>query len=373
MKYYIYNIYNIYNICYTNYQKAESSYRSVAKMRQHVAKMRQHVAKTKRRQHSNKKGALKGLRNNKTKVVKNRRIVQRGGGTYQDLVGIIRGGNPNNVANHIRHMMYPELRRLFITPPNRDEIDDQNRGNTALYTACRSPNPNVEMVNTLLYFGFKPDTGNYNKNGSFPQHGVVAAARDIMTTQSHVQIQYKIHNIEQLLLILEALKRAGADMSIQNRYNFTAFQEYSDRFSDGTITKNMIETFSPQIGERISNLLNPEYHPPPPPPPPIPECKLLKLPDSRHYTVQPSQNRFGFHYKDTNYYFCKEIYDKYVQKYHVVVGEDSHAKNVTVEVEHEGIKYTFNVQPLDPRDASSVGFDLPDPDTCKVKARFLRV
>jgi len=335
-------------------------------MRQHVAKMRQHVAKTKRRQHSNKKGALKGLRNNKTKVVKNRRIVQRGGGTYQDLVGIIRRGNPNNVANHILHMMYPRLHYLFIRPPNPDEIHGDYDGNTALYTACRSPHPNVEMVNTLLYFGFKPYTKNYI-NGSFPQHGVVAAAREIMTTQLDVQIQYKIHNIQQLVLILEALKRAGADMSSRNLAGFTAFQEYSIQFLDGTITKNMIHRISQNDSERISNLLNPDYHPPPPPPL-IPPCDLHELPVSNHYnTVKRSQNRFGFRYNETDYYFCKEIYDKYIEKFSIWTMADY--KNLKISVEHEGINYTFCISINEQH--NKVRFNLPPPHNCSVEAKFL--
>lgn len=48
-------------------------------------KMRQNLSRTKRRQSSNKKGALKGIHNNKTKIVKKRRIVQRGGGMMRTI------------------------------------------------------------------------------------------------------------------------------------------------------------------------------------------------------------------------------------------------------------------------------------------------
>lgn len=297
--------------------------------------MRYNLSKTKRRPRSNKKGALKGLRNNKTKVVKKRRIEQRGGGTFPELINFILTNNANAVANCIREEIRPSLYHKFV---GRVEEGGNAvfQGNTALYTACRSPDPNVDMVKTLHFFGFKPDTPNNNENGSFPQHGVVAAAQEIMT--QGVSDPMKVPKLQKLVLILEELKKNGADMRIKNKVGptggYTAFEEYTNPSIDLRTNStrvsiyNTIQQINPLLSETIGYLLNPNppsAPPSAPPPPPsvytdqlpqgaLPLCNLQELPDTQQYSIERMRNysnefnsKYYFIYNGNNHYFCANI------------------------------------------------------------------
>ena len=225
-------------------------------------KSRENLSKTKRRQSSNKKGDLDGI-NNKTKVNK-RRIVQRGGTTRQKLKELIISGNVAEVNSLILAVIYPLLNHHFI-----HHTTASGDGNSALYTACRSTNPKIEMVSTLLYFGFKPDTPNNNENGSYPQHGVVAAAKDIInSTEDRGSKVSKLHSLR---AILQELKNSGADMKIKNMYNNTAFEEYTTMVgTEKEIVSGKIKLLDVDLDLNIRYLLYPDtgaapdYRDPPP-------------------------------------------------------------------------------------------------------------
>ena len=215
-------------------------------------KMRQNLSKTKRRQSSNKKGALKGIHNNKTKIVKKRRIVQRGGSKYDDLVTAVMSGNVDDVSRILRtggvdhfHNYWPE-------------------DNTVLYTACRSPNPNLEMVKLLLTCRFEPNIPN-GQNRSYPQHGVVAAANQILGSEQ-LSLEQQNEKLNVLKDILVELRSKGADMSLKNRLRnrseYTAYTEYSDMFGQvptPSIEDN-ISRVNPDLSSKIKELLRPPPH-----------------------------------------------------------------------------------------------------------------
>ena len=220
---------------------------------------RQNLSKTKRRQSSNKKGALKGIHNNKTKVNKKRRIVQRGGGTYDELVKVVKSGNVTDV---IRILKFGGVAHF-----NNYRPED----NTVLYTACRSPNPNLGMVQLLLERNFFPNIPN-GQNGSYPQHGVVAAANQILGNEQ-LSLEQKNEKLIVLKDILEELRRKGADMSLKNRLKngaeYTAYTEYSDMFGQEPTPsiEDNISRFNADLSSRIKELLRPLPGPPPGPPP----------------------------------------------------------------------------------------------------------
>ena len=295
-------------------------------------KMRQNLSKTKRRQSSNKKGALKGIRNNKTKANKLRRIVQRGGGNRHELNLRITSNDVVQVSNYIRHAFYPSLYEQFINNST------QPPGNSALYTACRSTNPNIDIVKTLLFFGFKPDTPNHNENGSYPQHGVVAAADEIIRlVLRHEETQKRLNVLKD---ILEELNRAGADMRLTNKFGYTAYTEYSTRFvavagnPPSPSIEDRFRAFDTALSIEITQLLHsPPGHPPgygaPPPgysaPPHVhrvtgevsfyPEFynkfqgepnKLPGLQETSNYQTTVNRNSY-FTYKGVSYYFSQHI------------------------------------------------------------------
>jgi hypothetical protein len=220
---------------------------------------RQNLSKTKRRQSSNKKGALKGIHNNKTKANKLRRIVQRGGGTYDELVKVVKSGNVTDV---IRILKFGGVAHF-----NNYRPED----NTVLYTACRSPNPNLGMVQLLLERKFFPNIPN-GQNGSYPQHGVVAAANQILGNEQ-LSLEQKNEKLIVLKDILEELRRKGADMSLKNRLKngaeYTAYTEYSDMFGQEPTPsiEDNISRFNADLSSRIKELLRPLPGPPPGPPP----------------------------------------------------------------------------------------------------------
>ena len=222
-------------------------------------KMRKNLSKTKRRPRSNKKGALKGIRNNKTKVNK-RRIVQRGGNKkYDDLVTAVMIGIVDDVS------------RILQKGDVADFHNYRPENNTVLYTACRSPTPNLGMVQLLLTWGFEPNipNGHNGHNGSYPQHGVVAAAKYIIGDG----ILYPHQNTEELNsleTILKALKQSHADMSLKNKLQYTAYDEYSIGFIDvpGTPPLPSIESRIAVIDHDLSVRIRDLLRPPPGPPPP---------------------------------------------------------------------------------------------------------
>ena len=220
-------------------------------------KMRKNLSKTKRRPRSNKKGALKGIRNNKTKIVKKRRIVQRGGNKkYDDLVTAVMIDNVDDVG---RILQKGDVAHLRNYPPEN---------NTVLYTACRSPTPNLKMVELLLTWGFDPNIPN-GQNRSYPQHGVVAAANQILGSEQ-LFLEQKNEKLKVLKDILEELRRKGADMSLKNRLRngseYTAYTEYSDMF--GQVQTPSIESRIAVIDHVLSVRIGELLRPPPGAPPP---------------------------------------------------------------------------------------------------------
>lgn len=285
--------------------------------------MRYNLSKTKRRPRSNKKGALKGLRNNKTKVVKKRRIEQRGGGSYQELIGLIQK-NPDSVANYIRLNIEPSLYHQFVER-NPEVGGDPITGPTALYTACRLPEPNPNLVNTLLFFGFNPNTPNKDGIGSFPQHGVVAAAGAII--RSDDTSYNKKQKLGKLVNVLGSLRNYGAHMEYKNTRDFTALNEYITENQGQQSMNGLLYNSSDQalkdLGKSILDLLGPAtpYVPPhpsvhvvKPSEDALPPCVLDVLPESQHYSREPNssfgfKSKYYFIYNSQNYYFCAKIND----------------------------------------------------------------
>ena len=285
--------------------------------------MRYNLSKTKRRPRSNKKGALKGLRNNKTKVVKKRRIEQRGGGgeSYRELIELIQK-TPDSVANYIRKEIEPSLYHKFVAMNSGHGMMVQITGPTALYTACSLPDPNPNLVNTLLFFGFKPDTRNNDGDRSYPQHGVVEAAGAIIRSQdSDPSKKQKLGN---LVNVLGLLRNYGAHMESKNIRGLTALDEYITENQGQKSMNGLLYTSSDRalidLGKSIHDLLGPAtpYVPPPsvhvvkPSEDALPPCDLSELPESQHYSREPNssfgfESKYYFIYNRLYYYFCVKI------------------------------------------------------------------
>lgn len=282
--------------------------------------MRYNLSKTKRRPRSNKKGALKGLRNNKTKVVKKRRIEQRGGGSYQELIGLIQK-NPDSVANYIRNEITPSLNHQFVER-NPQGGGDPIMGPTALYTACSLPDPNPILVNTLLFFGFNPNTPNKDGIGSYPQHGVVAAAGAIIISPD--TDSGKKQKLGKLVNVLGLLRNYGAHMESKNIRDLTAMGEYiTENQGQQSINGLLYNSSDPalkDLGKSIHDLLGPAtpYVPPPrvhvvkPSEDPLRPCDLSELTESQHYSRERSsivgfESKYYFIYNLQKYYFCVKI------------------------------------------------------------------
>lgn len=280
--------------------------------------MRYNLSKTKRRPRSNKKGALKGLRINKTKVVKKRRIEQRGGGTYQGLISLIQLSDANKVADYIRDVINPSLYHQFVER-NPEGGGEPIMGPTALYTACSLSEPNPILVDTLLFFGFKPNTPNKDDIGSYPQHGVVAAAGAIISSHNDVRKKQKLG---MLVNVLESLSKYGARMESRNKRGVTAMDEYMNKNQGQQSIYEAINGLGGEyeLGQKINYLLSSSKttYVPPPPVQPLqgapPQCTLQELPESQHYSTEPSsivgfKSKYYFIYNHKNYYFCAKIND----------------------------------------------------------------
>lgn len=287
--------------------------------------MRYNLSKTKRRPRSNKKGALNGLRNNKTKVVKKRRIEQRGGGTYQGLISLIQSGDANSVADYIRKEIEPSLNHQFVAMNSGDGRMVQITGPTALYTACSLLEPNPNLVDTLLFFGFNPNTPNNDSIGSYPQHGVVAAAGAIISSPGpNFSKKQKLRN---LVNVLGSLRKYHALMNNTNKRVLTALDEYITKNQDQQSMNGLLYNSSEQelkdLGKSIHDLLDPATPYVPPPPrvhvvqpskDALRPCDLSELPESQHYSTERStivgfMSKYYFIYNDKPYYFCAKIND----------------------------------------------------------------
>ena len=285
--------------------------------------MRYNLSKTKRRPRSNKKGALKGLRNNKTKVVKKRRIEQRGGGKFSELIDHILKNNTVAVANCIREEIEPSLYHKFVAMNSGHGRMVQFTGPTALYTACSLPDPNPNLVNTLLFFGFNPNTPNNDRDRSYPQHGVVAAAGAII--RSGDDPYKKKQKLGRLVNVLGSLRNYGAHMEYKNIRDLTAMGEYITENQGHNSIYDILYTSSDQelndLGKSIHNLLD-SATPYVPPPPSVhvvkpsedalPPCDLSELPESQHYSIEPNssfgfKSKYYFIYNGKHYYFCANI------------------------------------------------------------------
>lgn len=156
-------------------------------------------------------------------------------------------------------------------------IQHRPNGNTVLYSACRSLDPNLEIVELLLGFGFSPNIPNGENppngqvNASYPQHGVVAAASEILGSKE-LTLEQKKEKLKVLKAILEKLRSNGADMSLKNRVGpgYTAEEEYSTRFGEFSAgvpplsIEGRIHKIDPNLSISIRDLLRPPPGPPPP-------------------------------------------------------------------------------------------------------------
>lgn len=358
--------------------------------------MRYNLSKTKRRPRSNKKGALKGLRNNKTKVVKKRRIEQRGGGTYQILISLIQK-TPDRVADYIRNEITPSLNHQFVER-NPQGGGYSIMGPTALYTACSLLEPNPNLVDTLLFFGFNPNTPNKDSIGSYPQHGVVAAAGAII--RSDDDPYNKKQKLGKLVNVLGSLRNYGAHMEYENIRGLTAMGEYINKNQGQQSIYQAINSLDRELSTIISYLLSSETPYVPPPHPPsvhvvqpsegaLRPCALDVLPYSQHYSTERSsivgfKSKYYFIYNGQTYYFCakiNELIDKgfndsmqYAQPNHIntfkVTNEDTDTKSST----------TFNFSytrsqipgvgqvPTALRSNEVVSFNIEEP-RCMIKAK----
>jgi hypothetical protein len=330
--------------------------------------MRYNLSKTKRRPRSNKKGALKGLHNNKTKVVKKRRIEQRGGGTLPELIHYIQT-DPNGVSDYIRLKIEPSLYNQFVAMNSGNGRMVQITGPTALYTACSLLQPNPNLVNTLLFFGFKPDTPNNDDSGSFPQHGVVEAAGAIIRSQDHKSS--KNQKLEKLVNVLGLLRNYGARMEYLNKQSVTAMGKYNERISGNPSIYEGIYGISQELSKNIYDLLSPEtpyVHPPhpsvyadQPPQGALPPCDLLELPDSYNYNTEPNKDvksKYYFTYNRKNYYFCANINWLIDSTFRDTAQAGKPGSTNSFNVTYSGTTFTFSYKHAH---LSSVGGALPAP------------
>jgi hypothetical protein len=316
--------------------------------------MRYNLSKTKRRPRSNKKGALKGLRNNKTKVVKKQRIEQRGGGTYQALIQYIRTNNTIAVANYIRREIEPSLNHQFVER-NPEVGGDPITGPTALYTACSLLEPNPNLVNTLLFFGFNPNTPNNDGDRSYPQHGVVAAAGAIISSgDPDFSKKQKLRN---LVNVLGLLRNYAAQMDNTNTSGDTAMGEYINKNQGHNSIYQAINSLDQELSTSISHLLSSATPPTPivyvvqPSKDALPPCELSVLPESQHYSIEPNssfgfKSKYYFIYNGQNYYFCTKINDSITRAFSdsTQAGQPGSINtfNVTNEDTDTGVPTTFN-------------------------------
>jgi hypothetical protein len=179
------------------------------------------------------------------------------------------------------------------------------------------------MVNILLFFGFKPDIRNNNENGSFPQHGLVAAAGEIMGPSEFPQ--NKLQKLQQLVRILEALNLSGEDKSKKNRLGYTAFEEFTGFTKDKPSIENTISKSYREISTKIHNLLNPN-----PPPPPHPITHPSSAPDiqsicnvdyliRQNYITSDNIGTSFFTIDGSTYYFSNEVNDICVKAYSAMI------------------------------------------------------
>ena len=285
-----------------------------------VTKTKHRVQKTKRSRRLNKNRSVKGIRgNNKTKVVgKRRNIVQSGGGRIDDLVGRIFGLNtiegeiPNSVIDNIMKDVTVENTRELtsIEKPDHSIVND---GISLLYAACRLKNhPSPYLVSKILDKMRDQHTGtsagslyksligkerssewnriipNGSSNGSYPQHGAVQAAREILEkcpTQDDVTTNTKLNEIIKILKVLKEYDASvpkltgiqNALMTLPNNLSgvgsFTAYEEFTLSFGWAISVEGLIRTMLPKYADELVGkfeqvLGKPKpilvLHPPPP-------------------------------------------------------------------------------------------------------------
>jgi hypothetical protein len=252
-----------------------------------VTKTKHLVQKTKRNRRLNKNRSVKGIRgNNKTKVVgKRRNIVQRGGGEINNLVGRIFALDtleedeiPNSVIDTIMDDVTVQntQERTPIKKPDGSIVND---GISLLYAACRLKNhPSHYLVRKILEkmqdqhsgisFGalLKRVNGNVRGSewnriipnglsvpsaGSYPQHGAVQAAREILENRTILNDETTYTKLKKIIEILNLLKEYDSKvpkasgimrppiMELPNKLGpdnggFTAYQEFNLIFVQGT-------------------------------------------------------------------------------------------------------------------------------------------
>eukprot|EP00047_Mylnosiga_fluctuans_P007014 m.250588 g.250588 ORF g.250588 m.250588 type:complete len:1718 (+) comp16785_c0_seq1:95-5248(+) len=99
---------------------------------------------------------------------------------------------------------------------------DPSRGNTLLYTACRGPACNPDIVTLLLRRGASP----LQPSGiaqSLPQHAVVQNYVEVMSASTHVAASGEL--VARLARILDELRAHGADFGRANSAGLTAHAE----------------------------------------------------------------------------------------------------------------------------------------------------
>ena len=187
---------------------------------------------TKKIQRSNKKRTL----HKKTKVRKQRgRILQRGGaGDINDLIKLIdklndtrRILNDDGTPQHDVQMdIIGEIRRFIqgLTKDERNKIKTESladNGHSALYAACRLKIPERTLVADLLHLEFQ-----IIQNGpptySYPQHGAVQAAKDILDDAS-IKPENKFKRLEEILQVLILLREKNPEATVMTQKNYYGY------------------------------------------------------------------------------------------------------------------------------------------------------
>ena len=267
-----------------------------------VTKTKHRVQKTKRNRRLNKNRSVKGIRgNNKTKVVgKRRKIVQRGGGRIDDLVGrivgldTIEGEIPQtHIDNIMKDVTVKNTQELTpIENPDGIIVDD---GMSLLYAAFRLENPSPYLVRKILEKTQNEHTGttvgslfksltrkernsDWNRiipngltvssAGSYPQHGAVQAAREILENCTILNDETTYTKLNKIIEILNLLKeydakvpKAGGDMTPlmklpnklgRDNWGFTAYQEFSPISGQGAESvEGLIREKLPSYAEKL--------------------------------------------------------------------------------------------------------------------------
>jgi hypothetical protein len=283
-----------------------------------VTKTKHRVQKTKRSRRLNKNRSVKGIRgNNKTKVVgKRRNIVQRGGGRIDDLVGRIYGLNkiegeiPESFIDTIMADVTVEntQQRTQIEKPDGSLVND---GTTLLYAASRLNRPSPYLVSKILEKTQDQHTGtsmgsvlkkmsgkersstwnriipNGSSNGSYPQHGAVQAAREILEKCSIRDDVTAYNKLNEIIKILKLLKEYDAKvpkltgdmtplMKLPNKlrdgeWGFTAYQEFTLSFGGANsvegLIKSKLPTYAVELVRKFEEVLEKPKHVFAPPPP----------------------------------------------------------------------------------------------------------